>query len=365
MWLEWLVAWSWSLDGLRDCIATGIQSVRDCDGTAVITVACLLVLFVWYCYHVGREQPRPHVSVNSLLQGVDANGLQNGSMYCQSPECVRCTHHDGLNQKLYHNLQEYAKRYSWSGMGRIHKGIREQGRYLSSQPSIQKPEVFFLPDLPTTPYFPRDAQKHDVELLERNFQAILCEFEALYKAFSNCSLPQGWKVNSTPSGEWFTFDFVSQGVCVPRNCRKCPRTYRLLGSLRTCIGNNVFGNACISVLSPGTVITEHYGPTNIRIRCHLGTWRGRESPQHNRWRKPRVRWCLGFMGALVKYLPKALIQLDAAAAWACSPNTQEAEAEGSRLEGLACTICVHLYACVCRGQRSASSAVSQALSTVI
>lgn len=274
MWLEGLVAWSWSLDGLRDWIATGIQSVRDCDSTAVVTVVCLLVMFVWYCYHVGREQPRPHVSVNSLLQGVDANGLQNGSMYCQSPECVRCMHHDGLNQKLYHNLQEYAKRYSWSGMGRIHKGIREQGRYLSSQPSIQKPEVFFLPDLPTTPYFSRDAQKHDVELLERNFQAILCEFETLYKAFSNCSLPQGWKVNSTPSGEWFTFDFVNQGVCVPRNCRKCPRTYRLLGSLRTCIGNNVFGNACISVLSPGTVITEHYGPTNIRIRCHLGTWMG-------------------------------------------------------------------------------------------
>nr|XP_045369871.1 aspartate beta-hydroxylase domain-containing protein 2 isoform X2 [Camelus bactrianus] len=268
--LEWLVAWSWSLDGLRDCIATGIQSVRDCDTTAVVTVACLLVLFVWYCYHVGREQPRPYAAVNTLMQGPDAGGLQNGFAYCQSPECVRCSHSDGLNQKLYHNLQEYAKRYSWAGMGRIHKGVREQGRYLSSRPSIQKPEVFFLPDLPTTPYFARDAQKHDVELLERNFQTILCEFETLYKAFSNCSLPQGWKMNSTPSGEWITFYLVNQGVCVPRNCRKCPRTYRLLGSLRTCIGNNVFGNACISVLSPGTVITEHYGPTNIRIRCHLG-----------------------------------------------------------------------------------------------
>lgn len=77
-------------------------------------------------------------------------------------------------------------------------------------------------------------------------------------------------MNSTPSGEWFTFYLVNQGMCVPRNCRRCPRTYRLLGSLRTCIGNNVFGNACISVLSPGTVIAEHYGPTNIRIRCHLG-----------------------------------------------------------------------------------------------
>lgn len=268
--LEWLMDWSWSLDGLRDFIATGIQSFRDCDATALVAVACLLVLFVWYCYHVGREQPRAYATVNALMQSAEANGVQNGFVYCHSPECVRCSHHDGLNQKLYHNLQEYAKRYSWSGMGRIHKGIREQGRYLNSRPSIQKPEVFFLPDLPTMPYFSRDAQKHDVELLERNFQTILCEFETLYKAFSNCSLPQGWKMNSTPSGEWFTFYLVNQGMCVPRNCRRCPRTYRLLGSLRTCIGNNVFGNACISVLSPGTVIAEHYGPTNIRIRCHLG-----------------------------------------------------------------------------------------------
>lgn len=267
--------WSWSLDGLRDFIATGIQSFRDCDATALAAVACLLLLFVWYCYHVGREQPRAYATVNALMQSAEANGVQNGYVYCHSPECVRCTHHDGLNQKLYHNLQEYAKRYSWSGMGRIHKGIREQGRYLNSRPSIQKPEVFFLPDLPTMPYFSRDAQKHDVELLERNFQTILCEFETLYKAFSNCSLPQGWKMNSTPSGEWFTFYLVNQGMCVPRNCRRCPRTYRLLGSLRTCIGNNVFGNACISVLSPGTVIAEHYGPTNIRIRCHLGKCPGR------------------------------------------------------------------------------------------
>ncbi|XP_010007479.1 PREDICTED: aspartate beta-hydroxylase domain-containing protein 2, partial [Nestor notabilis] len=165
-------------------------------------------LFMWYCYHVGREQPRAYATVNALMQSAEANGVQNGFVYCHSPECARCTHHDGLNQKLYHNLQEYAKRYS-------------------------------------------------------------CEFGTRYKAFSNCSLPQGWKMNSTPSGEWFTFYLVNQGMCVPRNCRRCPRTYRLLGSLRTCIGNNVFGNACISVLSPGTVIAEHYGPTNIRIRCHL------------------------------------------------------------------------------------------------
>ncbi|KAL7986572.1 hypothetical protein Chor_012855 [Crotalus horridus] len=274
--LEGLMCCRGSLDWLREFIGSTIQSVRDCDPPALSTLAVLLALFVWYCYHVGREQqPRPYATV--LPGGLEAAGLQNGFSHCRSPECVRCTHSDGLNQKLYHNLQEYAKRYSWAGMGRIHKGIREQGRYLASRPSIQRPEVFFLPDLPTAPYFSREAQKHDVELLERNFQTILCEFESLYKAFSNCSLPDGWKVNSTPSGEWLTFYLVNQGACVPRNCRRCPRTYRLLGSLRTCVGSNVFGNACISVLSPGTVITEHYGPTNIRVRCHLG-----EVPQVNR-----------------------------------------------------------------------------------
>ncbi len=32
------------------------------------------------------------------------------------------------SRKLYRALQEYAKRYSWAGMGRIHKGLRNQVR---------------------------------------------------------------------------------------------------------------------------------------------------------------------------------------------------------------------------------------------
>lgn len=274
----------WSLDGLRDLVAGGMHAVRDCDASALATVSCLLLLFIWYCYRVGREQaassPRSYragvlvpSSASLLAERGNGEGPQNGYSYCHSPECFRCTaHSEGLNQRLYHNLQEYAKRYTWAGMGRVHKGVREQGRYLASRPSIQKPEVFFLPDLPTSPYFSREAQKHDVELLERSWSVLLAEFEAVHQAFSNCSLSpsQGWKANSTPHGEWHTFYLVNQGVSVPQNCRRCPRAYRILGSLRTFIGNNVFGNACFSVLSPGTLITEHYGPTNVRIRCHLG-----------------------------------------------------------------------------------------------
>ncbi|KAL2092469.1 hypothetical protein ACEWY4_012267 [Coilia grayii] len=321
----------WSLERMRDLVASGMQAMRECESSVVGTALCLALLFVWYCYRVGREQSGPglrgaygvaetrrasSLSIpgggggSSLMPSNGAGGLGlglglglgrskgrqcsgeelNGFAYCQSPECYRCAHAgEGLNQRLYHSLQDYAKRYTWAGMGRVHKGVRDQGRYLlSGRPSIQKPEVFFLPDLPSAPFFSRDAQKHDVELLERSFPALLAEFESVYRLPTTAaasargggggggsggvtsSLPPGWKANSTPRGQWWTFYLVNQGTPLAVNARRCPRAWRVLGQLRTFIANNVFGNACFSVITPGATISEHYGPTNVRVRCHLG-----------------------------------------------------------------------------------------------
>lgn len=309
-WTAHAAAMEWSLEGVRGLVAGGMQSVRECESSALGTGLCLLLLFVWYCYRVGREHGSPpplrggYVSEpgplaagggpRMALGGSEAGGArvkgrpagsaeeQNGFAYCQSAECFRCAHPgEGLNQRLYHSLQDYAKRYTWAGMGRVHKGVREQGRYLSSRASIQKPEVFFLPDLPSAPFFSREAQKHDVELLERSFPALLAEFHSVYQqvpARASVQPPPGWKANGTPRGQWWTFYLVNQGTPLARNARRCPRTWRVLGQLRTFIANNVFGNACFSVLNPGTLVTEHYGPTNVRLRCHLGEPAGDPPP---------------------------------------------------------------------------------------
>ncbi|XP_028853050.1 aspartate beta-hydroxylase domain-containing protein 2-like isoform X2 [Denticeps clupeoides] len=281
----------WSLERMRELVAGGMQWMRECQSSAVGTALCLALLFVWYCYRVGREQSAPALPGRPGVAGVllPADGAPkgrqgpaappgrepNGSAYCRSAECFRCTQAgEGLNQRLYHSLQDYAKRYTWSGMGRLHKGVRDPARHLlSGRPSIQKPEVFFLPDLPTAPFFPRDAQKHDVELLERSFPLLLAEFHSVYRPAPprpGSSPPPGWKANGTPQGQWWTFYLVNQGTPLALNARRCPRTWRVLAQLRTFIGNNVFGNACFSVLGPGSTVSEHYGPTNVRLRCHLG-----------------------------------------------------------------------------------------------
>ncbi|KAM9360922.1 aspartate beta-hydroxylase domain-containing protein 2 [Symphorus nematophorus] len=287
----------WSLENVREMVAGGMQSIRECEICAFAIAMCVLLLFMWYCYRVGREHGSSPLRGRYLagpgrIGGVvggfmssDCRGRgkgkhgsmleeQNGFAFCQSSECFRCTSAgESLNQRLYHSLQDYAKRYTWSGMGRVHKGVRDQGRYLNSRPTIQRPEVFFLPDLPSAPFFSREVQRHDVELLEQSFPALLAEFESIYHqppARGGSSLPPGWKANSTPRGQWWTYYLVNQGTPLVLNVRRCPRAWRVLGQLRTFIANNVFGNACFSVLTPGALITEHYGPTNVRLRCHLG-----------------------------------------------------------------------------------------------
>lgn len=57
------------------------------------------------------------------------------------------------------------------------------------------------------------------------------------------------------------------------NTSCCPQTVEVLKSLKNFLRNCAFGNACFSVLKPGSNISAHYGPCNVRIRCHLGKLR--------------------------------------------------------------------------------------------
>jgi aspartyl/asparaginyl beta-hydroxylase (cupin superfamily) len=63
---------------------------------------------------------------------------------------------------------------------------------------------------------------------------------------------------------------MNQGGWVVENCERCPHAADVLRRLSNLVTNCLMGNAFFSVLPPGTVIAPHRGPTNARLRCHLG-----------------------------------------------------------------------------------------------
>lgn len=68
-------------------------------------------------------------------------------------------------------------------------------------------------------------------------------------------------------GTWNVFYFFAGGRRFDKNHELCPRTSELLNRVP---GIGEAGQAYFSILAPGTHIPAHMGPTNTRLRCHLG-----------------------------------------------------------------------------------------------
>lgn len=122
----------------------------------------LALLFLWHCYRIGSDMPMPgHIHAGKLKSGSRRSMMSRG---CGATKCSsrsKLSRGDQMSpfismkteedeergqdylapvlgqslfpaqataeaRKRYAALQEYAKRYSWVGMGRIHKGLREQ-----------------------------------------------------------------------------------------------------------------------------------------------------------------------------------------------------------------------------------------------
>ncbi len=76
------------------------------------------------------------------------------------------------------------------------------------------------------------------------------------------------------SGRWNVLFLYERGRKHERNCALCPQTTAVIEANRTVL--SLGGLAYFSVLEPGTRIAPHQGPTNIRLRCHLGI----DVPEH-------------------------------------------------------------------------------------
>uniref|UniRef100_A0A915IT92 Aspartyl/asparaginy/proline hydroxylase domain-containing protein n=1 Tax=Romanomermis culicivorax TaxID=13658 RepID=A0A915IT92_ROMCU len=91
----------------------------------------------------------------------------------------------------------------------------------------------------------------------------------------------------TNKGDWRQFTLFVKGRKVAENCLRAPRTCSLASKIRpaaTCTR----GQIKFSLMRPGTKVWPHCGPTNCRLRAHLGLVVPSSSASAGR-HSPRIR----------------------------------------------------------------------------
>lgn len=124
---------------------------------------------------------------------------------------------------------------------------------------LQKPQEFYMPDLPSAPFLEPDEI---ARVLTANVEMIRAE----YAAFCGDETPTPSK-RLVNAGNWSTVPLMRKEGQFKANIGAFPKTWALMQRLP--LLPSVHGGIYFSVLDPGTHIKPHCGPTNLRIRYHL------------------------------------------------------------------------------------------------
>lgn len=138
----------------------------------------------------------------------------------------------------------------------IWKLIRHRYRYLHAS---QQPIIYF-PHLDSMPRWPDDAIS---AALEQGYERIQEEFQAAQSSIVPHPLQ-----HILQGGEWQSILLFRDKQRLDANCDLFPQTLDIVERLPIC--PLALGQVYFSVMAPETYIAPHFGPTNTRIRYHLG-----------------------------------------------------------------------------------------------
>ena len=221
----------------------------------LLGIVCYYLIFKRWIRFIEHEPDRNAEN--------ETESRSDDNTFCSSPNCVRCN----LYRKTINLANERLEKIRSGNEQIVNKVTRALAPFPNDTNSTfaQNPNVFYCRELQSVPFWDTDIFK-DTSILETNFDKILSEFQSI---MNNDSVT-GWKRNDTSTGSWEVFHIINQGALVKQNAQQCPVTMSILSELPSAMTKNVFGNVSFSVVKPSTVIAEHYGPTNTRLRCHLG-----------------------------------------------------------------------------------------------
>ncbi|XP_012278520.1 aspartyl/asparaginyl beta-hydroxylase-like [Orussus abietinus] len=149
----------------------------------------------------------------------------------------------------------------------VHKAGARKGLFLSSYQRA----VHYISRLTGRPWWTAEQTTYEdfYRSLEVNWRVI--KEEALNALFKSEQSFQNERENLLHKGEWKEFEIFSRGNKIQRNCDRVPRTCDLISSFAP-TSECQRGQVKFSVMTPGTHIWPHCGPSNCRLRSHLGLY---------------------------------------------------------------------------------------------
>lgn len=140
--------------------------------------------------------------------------------------------------------------------------------------------MFYFPGLGTKPVYDREEDevvfKSYVRKLTENFNVILDEYKSVQERNDSSSASDYTLSNDEHklnNGEWVWNSFILKGKQQEKFQINYPSTSKILKSLLEekpkLMSGTPFSYAFFSTLKKKSKIDPHYGPCNLRIRCHF------------------------------------------------------------------------------------------------
>jgi aspartate beta-hydroxylase len=158
------------------------------------------------------------------------------------------------------NYKEVTDNYTPGSSGGIERFLQYIKGLVGIESNIPR---YSYPGLQATPWHNPDNFAF-IERLETSYTIIKQELFNL----RNKRGFQPEKQSLERTGSWKVFFLYERGKKNEENCYLCPETTKIVESIPSV--RTMGGLIYFSAMTPGTYIHPHKGPTNIRLRCHLG-----------------------------------------------------------------------------------------------
>jgi len=223
---------------------------RPDNGFAMVHLGFVLKLKA-----TGNSGKTPVTSSEKLLErAVDllTRGIESGD-------------NDVMEGKFFFHLGDGLRRLGRSeDADKVYRAGADKGMFLS----FWQRSLYNVNGLKAQPVWPlhETGVQRELEALAENWREIQTEAISIFRE----GLFAGEGESLQDTGRWSQFELYRQGRKSRQGCAKAPKTCALVDALGPAVTTNRRGQVKFSVMEAGTHVHAHSGPTNCRLRVHLG-----------------------------------------------------------------------------------------------